>query len=57
MMDPVLLACRVLDLKEAVMDCMALVDMISVEAEQATRAEHLKELKENLAPLVDIYRI
>ena len=53
-MDPVLLACRVLDLKEAVIDCMALVDMISVEAEQATRAEHLKELKENLAPLVDI---
>ena len=52
-MDPVLLACRVLDLNEAVIDCMALVDMISVEAEQATRAEHLKELKEQLAPSFD----
>eukprot|EP00435_Cladocopium_sp_Y103_P029233 s1205_g7.t1 len=38
---------------DAVIDCMALVDMISVEKDPVTREEHLRELKENLAPLFD----
>ena len=52
-MDSVLLGVRITDVKDAIRDCRCLVETAARETDGEKLAEHLRELRETLAPLIN----